>query len=114
MSHLIQNITAYFAESPTKALILGFSGYVSFALWGVVKTILRPYISPLRTIKGPPGATLLRGHFPHIRAAEDTAAWHHEQFKEYGHVWVHKASFNVSVVKHGIYNTNTLRYSKTG
>ncbi|KIM19811.1 hypothetical protein M408DRAFT_83001 [Serendipita vermifera MAFF 305830] len=96
MSHIVQIVFFYLPGNTiyTKALVLGFFGYASFASIGIVKIVLRPYFSPLRTFKGPGGGTFLRGHFPQIRNAEEAGLWHREQTNKYGHVWVHKAIFN--------------------
>jgi hypothetical protein len=98
MSLLIQSLTSISVGAATKAFIYGFLGYVAFSSWGVVRVLIRPYFSSFRAIKGPPGGTLLRGHFPELRKLEEmgqAGVWHHKLLKEYGHVWVYKANFNV-------------------
>jgi len=98
MSLIIQSLTSISVGTATRALIFGFLGYVAFSSWGVLRVFIRPYFSSFRAIKGPPGGTLLRGHFPEIRkleGIEQAGVWHHKLLKEYGHVWVYKATFNV-------------------
>jgi hypothetical protein len=100
MSQIIQSLTSISIGAAAKALVFGFLGYVAFSSWSVVILIIRPYFSSFRAIKGPPGGTLLRGHFPEMRKLEQieqTGTWHHKLLKEYGHVWVFKAGFNVRI-----------------
>jgi len=100
MSYIIHTLAASISlGAATKAIVLGFLGYVVFSSLDILKILLLPQFSPLRSINGPPGGTWLRGHFPDMRNFEETGgsgAWHHKMSKEYGHVWVHKSTFNVS------------------
>jgi hypothetical protein len=108
MSQLIQSLASLSVGAAAKAVVYVFLGYVAFSSWDVLRVIIRPYFSPFRAIKGPPGGTLLRGHFPEMRKLEEieqTGVWHHKLLKEYGHVWVYKAGFNVSISHECIFAT---------
>jgi len=97
--HIIHTLVSISLGAATKAIVLGFLGYVAVSSLGILKTLFRPQFSPLRALKGPPGGAWLRGHFPDIREHEETdgsGAWYRKMLKEYGHVWVHKSTFNVS------------------
>lgn len=64
----------------------------AFALYHLLDFLLRPLLSPLRNIRGPPNPSLLWGHLKLIREA-DTAVLHEEWEKEFGHTFVYKGPF---------------------
>jgi hypothetical protein len=73
----------------------GLAGCVAMSALKVIMSFVKPYFSPLRSLKGPTGAPFLHGQLSKIQSSGAQGGWHHHGFKKYGHVWVYKAYFNV-------------------
>lgn len=106
MSQLFQGglsqINRFIFETPLTTIVLlaltTSLGIVIISSFGVLRTVIKPYFSPLRVLKGPPSKGLsFLGYFADILKAP-IGQWHDEQLKKYGHVLVYKAFLNVSTM----------------
>lgn len=91
----IRDILNNSAPSAIPALILGSLGLCVASSYRIIRDIIRPYFSPLRALKGPPGGTFVFGHMRAIQIDRAPGTWHQEQFDKYGPVLVYKAWLNV-------------------
>ncbi|KAG8804095.1 hypothetical protein FRC17_006042, partial [Serendipita sp. 399] len=64
-------------------------------IFKLITILIRPYFSPLRELRGPPGGSWITGHINDLnRSEKDRAECHLNWVKEYGHVYVYKSLLN--------------------
>ncbi|KAG8752319.1 hypothetical protein FRC14_007141 [Serendipita sp. 396] len=64
-------------------------------IFKLLTILIRPYFSPLRELRGPPGGSWITGHINDmLKSEKDRAECHLLWEKEYGHVYVYKSLLN--------------------
>ncbi|KAG8750764.1 hypothetical protein FRC14_000249 [Serendipita sp. 396] len=77
-----------------QTILLGSLGLFVFSSGHFIWFLIKPLFSPMRSIKSPPGGSFVLGHMPISRKVPTVGAWHRDQLRKYGHVFVYKVFFN--------------------
>ncbi|CAL1709423.1 unnamed protein product [Somion occarium] len=76
-------------------ILAAFVALIFIALWKVVPFVVRPYLSPLRRLPGPPSPSWFYGHFRDIFKAENSVL-HEKWIEEYGNVITYAGFLNIN------------------
>lgn len=95
---LLQCLRAALADPGSTAVpaaLLGAFSLIILSSYGIVRDVVKPYFSPLRSLKGPDGASFFFGHLKVVTEDKVPGSWEKAQHDKYGHVFVTKAWLNV-------------------
>lgn len=93
---ILQHLRIRFPPSSTVSVaVLGILTLITASSYGLVRDIVRPYLSPLRSLKGPRSGSFIFGNLKEILADKSPGTWTKEMVKKYGNIFVFKVWINV-------------------